>query len=91
MDSGGLEVQANVSTPGAEPKSWAELYVVPLTPAIIAIVTVLGGLYILAFGADNKAAIMGPIVMAIIGYYFGTGAGSQAKDKIIAALKGNGK
>ena len=75
------------ATPGPEPQTWLQANVASL----VALIAVAGGLYIMAWGEDSKAAIMGPIVMAIIGYYFGTGAGSQAKDKVIAALKGNGK
>jgi hypothetical protein len=75
------------ATPGPQPQTWLQANVAPL----VALLAVGGGLYIMAWGTDNKAAIMGPIVMAIIGYYFGTGAGSQAKDKIIASLSGNGK
>ena len=75
------------ATTGALPKSWLEQN----APPIIAIITVVGGLYIMGFGADGKAAIIAPLVTFVLGYFFGTGAGSQAKDKIIAAMKGEMK
>jgi hypothetical protein len=65
-------------------QTWLQANVAP----ILALITVAGGLYIMGFGADNKAAIIAPLVTLVLGYWFGTGAGSQAKDKVIAALKG---
>jgi|WetSurMetagenome_2_1015567.scaffolds.fasta_scaffold54031_5 hypothetical protein len=73
--------------PGAKPQTWLQDNVAPL----LALVTVAGGLYIMGFGENDKAAIIAPLVTLVLGYWFGTGAGSQAKDKVIAALKGNGK
>jgi hypothetical protein len=76
-------VMAN-ENPGSEPKSWLEKNWMPMA----GLMTVAGGLYIMGFGADGKAAIIAPLVTLVLGYAFGTGAGSQAKDKIIAAIKG---
>lgn len=72
------------ASPGPEPKSWLEKNWIP----IAGLITITGGLYIMGFGADGKAAIVAPLVTFVLGFCFGTGAGSQVKDKIIAALKG---
>ena len=88
--SGIVMVDANPGaqpSPTPEPKTWLEKNWIPLA----GLITVTFGLYIMGFGADGKAAIVGPIVTLVLGFAFGTGAGSQAKDKVIAALKGNGK
>ena len=85
MDS--LPSNIVAASPGPEPTTWLQANVAP----IVAIIAVAGGLYIMGWKSDNKAAILAPIVTLILGYYFGTGAGSQAKDKVIATLKGNGK
>ena len=68
---------------GAEPKSWLEKN----TPSLIALLVVSVGLYILGWQPDNKAALIAPIISFVLGYFFGTGIGSQAKDKVIAAMK----
>ena len=75
-----------MASTGAEPKSWLEKNVVP----IIGLTMVIGSLAIISFAPDNKAKAIIPLLTFVLGYYFGTGAGSQAKDKIIATLKGNG-
>lgn len=53
---------------------------------IIALIIIIGGLYILAFNsstADIKIAIVG-LMSSVIGYYFGSSRSTAKKDEVIA-------
>ena len=77
------------ATTGAQPPGWLQTNV----SSVIALILVIGCLAVIVYKPEAKTEMVA-IVMVIVGYYFGSSQGSRNKDndkdKIIAALKGNG-
>lgn len=78
----------NAAISASDSSSWLSKNIV----AILALVVVLGGGLILAFGSDTdvKIAVVG-IIMLVLGFYFGTSASSKIKDSTISNLAGAAK